>query len=493
MPRAPCASISIGGRPSAAVAAGLALALRDAAVVCCGDASLDRGTGAVPAFLAGELGAEQALGLVGLHLPEPDDAGPPRLRAERRLDRGRREHLVVSLPCVVSVEAHTARLRRAPLDRVLASHDAPVELTTAQAPARLLAGSLAGALSGGDVEDHEASGGAAPVRTAPFRPRPRVVPAPASSLPGTRARALPPRRAGRTGAGPNAATYPRSMPPPCCSRRSTPGASFRDTMTGMQGPVAIVTGAARGIGAATAILLASEGWKIVLVDACADIPGAGYAMATRAELDGTVAACGEAIGVISDVRDQVGLDMAVAEAVDRYGGLDAAVACAGVVAGGPNAWDLEEATWETLLAVNLTGVWRLARAAVPELLRRPVPRRGRFVAVASAGGSVGLPRLAGYAAAKHGVVGLVRSLAAELGPEGVTANAVAPGSTRTAALDASAVVYGLEDPEAFRLHHLDQRLLEPGEIAAAIGFLCSEAASGITGAVLPVDAGMTAR
>ena len=264
-------------------------------------------------------------------------------------------------------------------------------------------------------------------------------------------------------------------------------------MTGMQGPVAIVTGAARGIGAATAILLASEGWKIVLVDACADIPGAGYAMATRAELDGTVAACGEAIGVISDVRDQVGLDMAVAEAVDRYGGLDAAVACAGVVAGGPNAWDLEEATWETLLAVNLTGVWRLARAAVPELLRRPVPRRGRFVAVASAGGSVGLPRLAGYAAAKHGVVGLVRSLAAELGPEGVTANAVAPGSTRTAALDASAVVYGLEDPEAFRLHHLDQRLLEPGEIAAAIGFLCSEAASGITGAVLPVDAGMTAR
>ncbi len=168
---------------SAAVAAGLALALRDAAVVCCGDASLDRGTGAVPAFLAGELGAEQALGLVGLHLPEPDEAGPPRLRAERRLDRGRREHLVVSLPCVVSVEAHTARLRRAPLDRVLASHDAAVELTTAQAPARLRAGSLAGALSGGDVEGHDASGGAAPVRTAPFRPRPRVVPAPASSLP----------------------------------------------------------------------------------------------------------------------------------------------------------------------------------------------------------------------------------------------------------------------------------------------------------------------
>ena len=175
--------ISIGGRPSATVAAGLAEALRDAAVVCCGDASLDRGTGAVPAFLAGELAAEQALGLVGLHLPEPDEAGPPRLRAERRLDHGRREHLVVSPPCVVSVEAHTARLRRAPLDRVLSSRDAAVELTPPRAPARLLAGSLAGALSGGTVEGHDASGDAAPVRTAPFRPRPRVVPAPASSLP----------------------------------------------------------------------------------------------------------------------------------------------------------------------------------------------------------------------------------------------------------------------------------------------------------------------
>ncbi len=264
-------------------------------------------------------------------------------------------------------------------------------------------------------------------------------------------------------------------------------------MSTMSPPVAVVTGAARGIGAATAVLLASQGWRIVLIDSCAEDAAVGYPMATRAELDSTVALCGDAIGVISDVRDQVGLDMAVAEAVDRYGGLDAAVACAGVVAGGPKAWDLDEATWEAVLAVNLTGVWRLARAAVPELLRRPAPRRGRFVAVASAAGTIGLPRLAGYAAAKHGVIGFVRSLAAELGPEGVTANAVAPGSTRTAALDASAAIYGLEDPEEFGLHHLDGRLLEPGEVAAAIGFLCSEAASGITGAVVPVDAGMTAR
>jgi len=147
---------------SATVAAGLARALRDSSVVCCGDASLDRGTGAVPAFLAGELEAEQALGLVGLHLPAGGDGAAPTLRAERRLDRGRREHLAVSAPCVVSVEAHTARLRRAPLDQVLAARRATVELS-------LVAGRAAAV-----------DGGAGPVRIAPYRPRPRVVPAPAS-------------------------------------------------------------------------------------------------------------------------------------------------------------------------------------------------------------------------------------------------------------------------------------------------------------------------
>jgi SDR family mycofactocin-dependent oxidoreductase len=253
------------------------------------------------------------------------------------------------------------------------------------------------------------------------------------------------------------------------------------------GPVAVVTGAGRGIGAATARALHADGWSLVLVDRCEDDPALPYALATKDELD-AVARDTDAIACVADVRDQAQLDAAVARAVEAYGGLDAAVAVAGGIAGG-EAWSMPEATWDVMLGVNLEGVWRLARAAVPAMLERGT---GRFVAVASAGGTLGLPLLSAYSAAKHGVIGLVRSLAAELGPHGITANAIAPGSTRTAMLDASAAVYGLTDVDEFASHHLLQRLVTPEEVAAAIAWACSPAASGVTGAVIPVDAGMTA-
>ena len=163
---------------SAAVAQVLARALGDAAVVCCGDASLDRGTGAVPAFLAGELGAQQALGLVGLHLAaDPLGAGRPwQIRVERRLDRGRREHLVLTPQCVLSVEAHTARLRRAPLEGVLAAREASIEIEASE-------DDQADRADQADQPDQpDRAFGSIPVRTAPFRPRSRVVAPPDSSL-----------------------------------------------------------------------------------------------------------------------------------------------------------------------------------------------------------------------------------------------------------------------------------------------------------------------
>jgi SDR family mycofactocin-dependent oxidoreductase len=259
--------------------------------------------------------------------------------------------------------------------------------------------------------------------------------------------------------------------------------------------VALVTGAGRGIGAATAEALSAAGWRLVLVDRGADDPALDYPLPTPADLEAVAERCGgpeRAVAVLADVRDQAGLDLAVATAVERFGGLDAAVAAAGAVVGGPPAWETSDDEWSAMVGINAEGVWRLARAAVPALLARPEPRRGRFVAIASTGALVGLPQLSAYSAAKHAVVGLVRSLAAELGPHGVTANAVAPGSTRTAMLDASAAVYDLAHPDEFAAHHALGRLLDPAEVAAAVAWLCSPASSGVTGAVLPVDAGMTA-
>jgi len=258
--------------------------------------------------------------------------------------------------------------------------------------------------------------------------------------------------------------------------------------------VAILTGAARGIGAATAVKLASDGWRLVLVDRGKDDPALGYPLATENDLRTVSDECGgdeRAISVIADVRDQVALDDAVATAVDRFGGLDAAIAVAGAIVGGSPAWTTSEEAWNAMLTINLEGVWRLANASVPAMLRRARPRQGRFVAVASAGGIRGLPLLSAYSAAKHGVIGFIRSLAAELGPEGITANAIAPGSTMTTMLDASAAVYGIE-PQVFAGHHPLGRLIEPREVAAMLTWVCSADSAAVTGAVLPVDAGMTA-
>ena len=258
------------------------------------------------------------------------------------------------------------------------------------------------------------------------------------------------------------------------------------------GRVALVTGAARGIGAATTRELARAGWSVVALDCAIDDPAIPYPLGTRSELDAVVAAAGpRCLGVVADVRDVDALARAVILAETQFGGLDAAIACAAVIAGGASQWDIDPTAERAVLDVDLGGVLNLARVAMPALLRRPAPRSGRFLAVASAAATRGLPQLAAYSAAKAGVAGLVRSLAVELADSGVTANAVSPGSTDTAMLTESARLYGLDSVHEFTDHQPQRRLIQPAEVAAVLAFLSGPLSSAVTGAVVPVDAGLS--
>ena len=257
-------------------------------------------------------------------------------------------------------------------------------------------------------------------------------------------------------------------------------------------PVAVVTGAARGIGAATVDRLVTLGWRVVAVDACADDPALDYALATPAELAELGRRHGDMVHtLIGDVRSRNDMVAAVAAAVQKFGGLDAAVAGAGVVSGGTPLWESDDAGWNVQFDVNVNGVRLLAAVAVPVLLEAPAPRQGRVVSVASAAGLLGLRKMSGYSASKHAVIGLVKALAADLAGTGITANAVCPGSTRGPMLNASAAVYGLSSAEEFASQQLVERLLSPDEPAALIAWLCGPEASGVTGAALSVDGGLT--
>jgi SDR family mycofactocin-dependent oxidoreductase len=261
---------------------------------------------------------------------------------------------------------------------------------------------------------------------------------------------------------------------------------------------AIVTGAARGIGAATVMSLTATGWNVVAVDRCSDDPRLPYGLGTEVELRNVVSRAQASAdadvlvsAVIGDAASGEDMARAVADAEQALGGIDAVIAIAGVIAGGVPLWEMPLAQQDAVLDANLRSVLVASRTGIPALLRRPEPRAGRFVAVASAAATRGLPMLAAYCAAKAGVTGLIRALAAELRGTGVTANAVSPGSTATPILDESARLYGLESAEAFSSQQPISRLIRPEEVAAAIVWLVDSAPDALTGATVPVDGGLS--
>lgn len=255
--------------------------------------------------------------------------------------------------------------------------------------------------------------------------------------------------------------------------------------------VAVISGAARGIGAAVAQRLASDGWSLLLIDACAPRPPASYPMPATADLSAVAARCRasgapRAIELIADVGDgaiRAQITDALGDQTPR-----AVVAAAGVIAGAP-AWAIEDDAFDLLLKTNLYGVRHLADACVPAMIDAG---QGRFVAIASAAALRAMPKLAGYSAAKAAVASYVRAMAADLAGTGVTANVVCPGSTEGPMLDASAAIYDLPGPWAFAAQALLRRLLAPDEVAAAVTWLCGPDSGALTGAVIPVDAGLSA-
>lgn len=246
----------------------------------------------------------------------------------------------------------------------------------------------------------------------------------------------------------------------------------------LHGKVAIVTGASSGIGRAAALRFAAEGARVVVT------------ARRRPELDALVAAIadrgGRAVAVAGDVRDAAHARAAVAAAVEHFGGLDIAFNNAGSTGELAPVADLSEAGWRDTLDTNLTGVFLAARAQVPAL----IARGGAMIVTSSfVGNTAGMPGMAAYAAAKAGVVGLVKVLATELGPHGVRVNALLPGATDTPALTART-----DDERRWvaGLHALG-RIASADEVAAAALALASDDAAFVTGAALLVDGGVSIR
>jgi len=261
----------------------------------------------------------------------------------------------------------------------------------------------------------------------------------------------------------------------------------------------LITGAARGIGRATAELFAAQGATVVACDIAENVAQAQASTATASDLDDT----GRAVrshGVpcltrVVDVRDQASVDSAVSAALSEFGRVDVAIANAGIMHSEP-FWEVEEQTWQAVLDINVSGVWRTAKAVAPAMIEQ---LSGVILATASVQARTARRGLGAYTASKHGVAGLMKSIALELGEYNVRANTVLPGAIHTPMIDndsAGALNPNAEDGENRRTAYFrrmsvlrKRSVLSPFAIANAFSWLASDEAEQVTGIELPVDAG----
>jgi SDR family mycofactocin-dependent oxidoreductase len=274
----------------------------------------------------------------------------------------------------------------------------------------------------------------------------------------------------------------------------------------LDGRVAFVTGAARGQGRSHAVTLAEAGADIVAVDLVKDIDSAPYPLGTAddlAETERQIRALGRRVLVrAADVRERSELDVVVAEACETFDGIDIVCANAGIGPFFHKTWELPEGEWQDVLDVNLTGVFHTIKAVVPPMIERGCG--GSIILTSSLAGLKGYSNIAAYVAAKHGVNGLMRTLANELGPHRIRVNTVCPGLINTDMMmnEPTYQVFRpeVEHPtqadaiEVFRtMQVLPIEWLEPRDVSEVVRFLASDEARFLTGMAIPVDAGQIGR
>ena len=256
----------------------------------------------------------------------------------------------------------------------------------------------------------------------------------------------------------------------------------------------LITGAARGLGRSHALRLAEEGADLILVDICQSLPQIEYPMATKEELDETVTMVSDfgrrCLSYVVDVRNEEELRAAVDDGVGELGGLDGAVANAGVLTVAP--WDRTTADqWRTVVDVNLIGVWNTCAAAIPHLLEQG---SGSLVNVSSAGAVKGFPLQTPYTAAKYGVVGLTLALANELAAKNVRVNTVLPTGVPTGMVPPSfGALLGEQRSDLIPIfvNAMPTPAVEPTDVSNAVLFLISDESRYVTGLQFKVDAGVT--